>query len=158
MNYLYKKLSKHLIENREKFYRLSYTYVRNENDALDVVQSAMLKALENYKSIKNTSAINTWFYKILVNENLQYLKKKNREICAEDENLDVPFFENYNENIDLYEKIKFLPTHTQTIIILHYFEDLSLEDIAKITDTNLSTVKSRLYAGLKKLKIIIKEV
>lgn len=36
MNSIYKKLSNHLIQNQDKFYRLSYTYLRNENDALDI--------------------------------------------------------------------------------------------------------------------------
>ena len=53
MNSIYKKLSNHLIQNQDKFYRLSYTYLRNENDALDIVQNAILKALEKYKDIKN---------------------------------------------------------------------------------------------------------
>ena len=154
---IYNKLSNYLIQNQEKFYRLSYTYVRNKDDALDVVQNAMLKALENYKHIRNIDAINTWFYKILVNENLLYLRKKKKEICTYDKELDSVYFENYNENIDIYQKLKFLPTNTQTIIILHYFEDLTLLEISKITNTNINTVKSRLYAGLKKLKVEFKE-
>ena len=154
---IYNKLSNYLVQNQEKFYRLSYTYVRNKDDALDVVQNAMLKALEKYKDIRNIDAINTWFYKILVNENLLYLKRKKKEICTYDKELDSVYFENYNENIDIYQKLKFLPTDTQTIIILHYFEDLTLLEISKITNTNINTVKSRLYAGLKKLKVEFKE-
>lgn len=157
MNSIYKKLSNHLTQNQDKFYRLSYTYLRNENDALDVVQNAMLKALEKYKDIKNISAINTWFYKILVNENLLYLEKNKREISVENQDLNTIYIENFNDNIDIYEKIKFLPIDTQTIIILHYFEDLTLLEISKITNINLSTVKSKMYAGLKKLKIELKE-
>lgn len=157
MNNIYRKLSNHLIKNQEKFYRLSYTYTRNKDDALDVVQNAMLKALEKYKDIKNIDAINTWFYKVLVNENLLYLRKRKKEICTDDKDLDSIYFENYNEDIDIYEKLKFLPTDTQTIIILHYFEDLTLLEISKITNTNINTVKSRLYTGLKKLKVEFKE-
>ncbi len=157
MNSIYKKLSNHLIQNQDKFYRLSYIYLRNKDDALDVVQNAILKALEKYKDIKNIDAINTWFYRILVNENLLYLRKKKKEICTDDNDLDIFYFEKFNENIDIYEKIKFLPTDTQTIIILHYFEDLTLLEISKITNINLNTIKSKLYAGLKKLKIELKE-
>ncbi len=157
MNIVYNKLANHLIKNQEKFYRLSYTYVRNENDALDIVQNAMVKALEKYKDIKNIDAINTWFYRILVNENLLFLRKKKKEICTEDKDLDAIYFENYNDNIDIYEKLKFLPTDTQTIIILHYFEDLTLLEISKITNININTVKSKLYSGLKKLRVEFKE-
>lgn len=75
----------------------------------------------------------------------------------ENEDLNTIYIENFNDNIDIYEKIKFLPTDTQTIIILHYFEDLTLLEISKITNINLSTVKSKMYVGLKKLKVELKE-
>ncbi len=149
----YKKLYNHIIENQNKFYKLSYTYVRNKDDALDIVQNAIVKALENYKSIKDKNAINCWFYKILVNENLLFLRKKNKEIKGELVEKDLSYIENFNQNIDFFEKIKFLPTEVQTIIILHYFEDLTLADVAYITDTNINTVKTRLYNALKKLKV-----
>lgn len=157
MQYIYNKLSQYLINNQEKFYRLSYTYVRNKDDALDIVQSAILKALEKYKDIKNINAINTWFYRILVNENLAHLKKAKKEIPIEDKQLDNIYFQDFNENIDIYEKIKFLPTETQTILILHYFEDLTLLEISKITNVNINTIKSRLYSTLKKLKLNFEE-
>ena len=48
-------------------------------------------------------------------------------------------------------------SNMKTVIILHYYEDLTLKQIAEITDTPLSTVKTRLYSALKKLKLILKE-
>ncbi|WP_250278217.1 RNA polymerase sigma factor [[Clostridium] colinum] len=154
---IYNKLSKHIIENQDKFYRLSYTYVRNKDDALDIVQNAVVKALEKYKSIKNEEAINCWFYKILVNENLLFLRSKKRDIKNEVSIEEMPYFEKFNDDIDIFDQIKFLPTDTQTIIILHYFEDLTLAQVSEITNCNLNTVKSRLYSGLKKLKIKLEE-
>ena len=45
----------------------------------------------------------------------------------------------------------------KTVVILHYYEDLTLKQIAEITDTPLSTVKTRLYSALRKLKQTLKE-
>ena len=70
----------YIIANQKKFYRLAYTYVRNENDALDIVQNAICSALEHYESIREISYIKTWFYRVLVHESLNYVRKKNREI------------------------------------------------------------------------------
>lgn len=56
-------------------------------------------------------------------------------------------------NQDLHEAISQLPPHLRTIILLRFFEDMKLEEIARITRTNLSTVKSRLYKALKLLKL-----
>ena len=50
-----------------------------------------------------------------------------------------------------------LPENIRVVLQLRYYEELSLKEIAAITDTNLSTVKTRLYNGLEKLKILLKE-
>ena len=54
---------------------------------------------------------------------------------------------------DLYEQINNLDTETQTIIKLRFYEDLTLKEIAEITEMNLNTVKAKLYRGLQALKV-----
>ena len=60
------------------------------------------------------------------------------------------------ENLEAY--LGRLDGDTQTIIRLRFFEELSLAEIAQITELNLNTVKARLYRGLKRLRIDIQEV
>ena len=50
-----------------------------------------------------------------------------------------------------------LPDPGRTVVILHYYEDLTLKQIAEITDVNLNTVKYRLYSSLERLKKRLKE-
>ena len=52
-NDLYQKIVNYIIENQNKFYRLAYSYTRNQEDALDVVQSSACKALEHYGELRN---------------------------------------------------------------------------------------------------------
>ena len=72
---IYDLLVQHILTNQKKFYRIAYCYVYQKEAALDIIQNAVCKALENYQSLKNDQAIKTWFYRILINECLQYLKK-----------------------------------------------------------------------------------
>ena len=58
---------------------------------------------------------------------------------------------------DRYEAIEQLNPDLKTVVILRFFEDLKFEDIAKITKTNINTVKSRLYKALKLLRVSIEE-
>ena len=76
----YEQVVSYIIENQEKFYRLAFSYVQNQEDALDVVQNAVCRALEHYDSLRNESALRTWFYRILVNESLLILKDKRKVI------------------------------------------------------------------------------
>ena len=57
------------------------------------------------------------------------------------------------EKLDLYDAIDLLKPKYKTVIILKYFDDMKIEDIAKVLDENVNTVKSRLYRGLKKLRL-----
>ena len=152
---MYPKITAYIIENQNKFYRLAYSYVRNREDALDVVQSA----LEHYQTLRSQEAIRTWFYRILVNECLMILRNR-KQTFTEDENLEEASYEEqgFERWDDLYDSIGRLEPDTQMIIKLRFFEELPLKEIAQIMEMNLSTVKAKLYRGLKWLKVNVQEV
>lgn len=156
---LYDYIVAYIVENQNKFYRLAYSYVRNREDALDVVQNSVCKALENYGGIRNEGAISTWFYRILVNESLLFIKERKRMTLGETDQEEAHYEEKgFEIQDDLYDSINRLDGDTQTIIKLRFFEELSLKEIAQIMEMNLNTVKARLYRGLRQLKVNIQEV
>jgi RNA polymerase sigma-70 factor (ECF subfamily) len=57
------------------------------------------------------------------------------------------------EDYDLHQALDRLPGHYRTVVVLRYFEDLTLDDIAEVTGLPLSTVKTRLYKSLKMLRL-----
>ena len=153
------RLIEFLLENQNKFYRYAFTYVHHREMAMDTVQSSFLKAMENIHTLRNPDAMKTWFYRILTNECLLLLKKAQKEQLVEPSEIkDEIYFEKaYEGSLELYEAVRQLSPETQTIIFLHYYEEYTLKEISQITGYNVNTVKSRLYAGLKKLKTIVKE-
>lgn len=154
---LYENLIQYILTNQERFYRLAYSYTRNQEDALDAVQNAVCKALEAYENIRNTGAIKTWFYRILVNESLQILKQRQKNAPLEDAEEQVYCEKAYNRE-DMDGELNRLEPEVQTIIRLRYFEELSLKEIAQVTGRNINTVKTKLYRGLKALKENMEEV
>lgn len=156
----YEKIVHYILNNQDKFYRLAYSYTKNKDSSLDIVQNAVCIALEKYNTIKNIDYIKTWFYRVLVNECLAYIKKAQKELLYEKENVkkDIYHEEAYDKGIELYNEIDKLSEDIKTVIMLHYYEEMTLKEISEITDTNLNTVKTRLYSGLKKLKLLVKEV
>lgn len=156
---LYEKLVAYIIDNQNKFYRLSFSYLKNQEDALDAVQNAVCKALERYEDLRNEDAMKAWFYRIVLNESYTILKARKRMIPTEDSGYwestyEEEGFEPYD---DLYEQLDQLEEEVQTIIKLRYFEELALKEIAHILKMNLSTVKAKLYRGLKALRVIVEE-
>lgn len=144
-----------VIKYKENYYRLAYSYVNNADDALDIVQESIYKAISYMDSLKNSNQIKTWFYRIVVNTSLDFLRKQRKVSIVEDEileNLDSGIIDEY-ENFDLQTALDNLPECYRTIVILKYFEDLRLEEIAEILNENINTVKTRLYKSLKMLRV-----
>jgi RNA polymerase sigma-70 factor (ECF subfamily) len=146
-------------ENQQNFYRLAFSYVKNEDAALDIVQEAITKALYKIHTLRQTQYMKTWFYRIIINECMNYFRT-NKAMTEFDDNLENLMYESkdVSESLDLYKAIDQLELKLKTVIILRFYEDMKLQDIAKATGTNLSTVKSRLYTALDRLKAIIGEI
>ena len=156
---LYERLIQYIVENQDRFYRIAYSYTRHQEDALDAVQGAVCKALEAYESIKNPDAIKTWFYRILINECLTGLKKRDKIVLIADaaKQKEVYYEKGYEQEGDMEEELEKLETDVQGIIKLRFFEEMSLKEISAITGLNLNTVKTKLYRGLRLLKENIQE-
>lgn len=141
--------------NQERLYRVAFSYTKNEDASLDIVQEAIAKALKNIGKLKEEKYVKTWFYRILINECLQYIKRNKRIITCELQEIENQIEWNNNisvDGIDLYKTIQNLEKDLRIVIILRFFEDMKIEEIAQITKLNVSTVKSRLYKGLKILR------
>ncbi len=140
-----------LLSNYNQYYRLAYSYVHNDADAGDIVQNGAYKAIRNVRSLKHEEYASTWLYRIMLNEIFTFCKqqkaKSSNYIQIEDAT------EDSYEDIDLSRALETLSDEERMIVELKYFEDMKLEEIAEIMNENLSTIKSRLYRSLRKLKI-----
>lgn len=149
------QIADYVIQYKENIYCLAFSYVKNADDALDIVQESIYKALSSKDSLKNPNYIKTWFYRIVLNASLDFLRKKRKIDVVDSEifsSLDHGVIDDY-ENVDLQKALDNLPSNYRTIIILRYFEDLKIDEIAEILNENINTIKSRLYKSLKILRI-----
>ena len=140
-----------LLENYDKYYRWAYSYMKSEQDALDVVQESAYKAIRDCGQVKEQRYIGTWLYRIVVNTALDALRRRGREVALEEwqENSWQPSY----AGLELWEILDRLDEKERTVVVLRYFHDLKLEDIAGILGENVNTVKARLYRTLKKMRM-----
>ncbi|WP_425806207.1 RNA polymerase sigma factor [Desulfitobacterium sp. Sab5] len=149
-----KEVVDYILENYTSFYRLAYSYARNKDDSLDIVQDSILKAISALNKLEGIEHVRTWFYRIVVNTSLDLLRKQKRLKAINDEDLaQLTRVNADNSHLDLERLLDDLPANYRVIVVLRYFEDLKIEDIALILNENVSTVKTRLYTALKKLRI-----
>lgn len=153
------QVAEYAINNRECLYRLAYSYVKNTEDALDIVQDSIYKAISSVDSLNELSYVKTWFYRIIVNTSLDLLRKQKKIVPVDDEvlsTLDLGAVDNY-QNLDLKKSLDSLPSNYRSVIILRYFEDLKIQEVAEVVGENVNTVKTRLYKALETLKIRMEE-
>ena len=144
------QLSDYIVAHQEEFYRLAYSYVKNRDAALDVVQESIVKALAKSDTLRRPEYLKTWFYRILLNESMNHHRRAKRLVPP------APA-RDPGERLDLYDAIERLDWKEQTVVRLRFFEDMKLEEIARVTNTNLNTVKSRLYKSLRRLRELTEE-
>lgn len=158
-NEKFQLVENYIIENQNAHYRLAFSYVKNKESALDIIQESIMKALRSIDSLEQIHYLKTWFYRILINTSIDFIHKNKRIVTVEDNVLDfhLPVQEMNIPNVDLYEAIDHLPAVYKTIIILRFFEDMKIDDIATTLGENTSTIKTRLYAALKKLRTNMEE-
>lgn len=139
-----------LLEHYESYYRLAFAYVHNEADAMDIVQEGAYKAMLKANTLREENFAGTWIYRIMINEAKTYLRKRKKECALPEENGRIEA-KRY-EDIELKEAVDRLPEPEKALIILRFYEDKQLSEIAEILAENLNTVKSRLYRTVKKLR------
>lgn len=150
------KLTAFIVENQVRFYRLAYSYLKNREEALDAVQTAVCRALEKQDGLQDADALRIWFYRILVNVCMDQLRCRKRVTLVPPEALDTGSYEDpLPSDGTLAQRVDALPAEVGTIVKLRFYEELSLKEISAVTGVPLSTVKTRLYTGLKKLRVTL---
>ncbi|MFF2875175.1 sigma-70 family RNA polymerase sigma factor [Gottfriedia sp. NPDC057991] len=145
-------------EEKANLYRTAYLYVKDENDALDIVQETVYKAYISIKKVKEVQHFSTWLTRILINNALDFLKKKSRLIPIDSlDNSSLVREEQHEENMDLLHAIDQLEPRYKTVIILRYYNDYTIKQIAETLKCPEGTVKTNLHRALSKLKIDLRE-
>lgn len=148
-------------QHKNQLYRIAYSYVKNEQDALDVIQEAVCRAIVNQNTLRETAYMKSWLIRIVINCALDICKRNAKVKSVTPEILENQMADensSLDEILDLRKAIEALGEPQKTLIQLRFYEDLTLEETAQIMEMPLGTVKSHIYRTLNRLKIELREV
>lgn len=154
-NKISKAIEQEILSSYEKLYRLAFSYMKNEQDAMDVVQESVYKAMKNAGQVKDEKYIKTWLWRITINTAVDATRKQSKFVS--DEQVVEEGREDHYEDMDVLNALETLDEREKKVIILKYFEEWTIGDIAAMLKENPNTVKSILYRSLKKLKVKVEE-
>ncbi len=147
-------------QESDKLYKIAFLHVRNKEDALDVIQESVYKAFISIKKLKNPEFFSTWLVKILIRTTYRMLEQRKKLGFIDDNSImelldkEVP---EYEHQIDLSYAVSKLNHNYKTVIILFYYNDLSIRDISKALDKPEGTIKTYLRRAKIELKKMIGE-
>jgi len=160
---------------QERIYATVYHMTANHEDANDLAQEAFIKAFQALKSFKGGSSFYTWVYRIAVNKTINFLKQRKHRAHLSLNDLD--FNAEHDPDLvalisektprrevslaELQEKLntamqKLSEPH-RLVVTLHDVQGLSHEEIAKIMDCNIGTVRSRLFYARQQLQAYLSD-
>lgn len=133
-------------------------YISIEDKAKDITQDVFIKAYEKLETFKNDSKLSSWLYSIAYNLSINYITREKDKFEELNDNY---FFESNETQDDIYDKemikelsdaLEELPAHYRIIIKLYYFDEKSYEEISKILNIPINTVKTHLFRAKNKIK------
>jgi RNA polymerase sigma-70 factor (ECF subfamily) len=148
-----------------KMYSICLRYSRNREDARDLMHDGFIKVFSNFKSYRHESTLDAWITRVIINNILNQLRKKNIELSHQKEyQLELRNEQEYVEDDNYLEKftandiksaILMLPPGQRTVLNLYVFEDYSHKEIAKQTGISEGTSKSQLARARITLKQLL---
>lgn len=163
-----------LVRQHEKMvYNLALRTLGNDSDAQDASQEAFIKAWTGLGSFRGDSKFSVWLYRLVSNVCMDMLRRRKNEALSltvsdnegEETVLDIPdessspqsLLEKRELQQDIQKAIDSLPEDYRRVILLRELADLSYEEIARVLNMDLGTVKSRIFRARKKLCAILSD-
>lgn len=137
-----------------RLYRTALGILGNPHDASDALQEAGLKAFRYFDGLQQPDANHAWLTRILVNACYDQGRKRSRLVPAglEPRSEAMPDQVGGETDWELVQALQQLPEEQRTTVVLRFFQDLQINQIARVMEVPEGTVKSRLHTALARLR------
>ena len=135
-----------------KFYKTAKAILKNDDDVYDAIQNALMSMYQNFNNLKEQKYFATWGVRIVINKCYDLLRK-NKKIELYDELEECVTEDNYNLDYNGINKlVNGLDKNLYLIVILYYYDDFSIKEIAEILEMPEGTIKSKLSKARSTLR------
>jgi RNA polymerase sigma-70 factor (ECF subfamily) len=151
-----------MIRYERQIFRLCYRFTRNPDDARDLAQDVFVKAFEHLSGFRRESSLKTWLYRIATNHCINHVKTNSREFVEVTESTGKTHatiqdqLEEDEQRRHFRSLVGQLPPKQRAILELRIQEQLSYEEIARMSNRSVSTIKASVFFALEKLRKLAK--
>ncbi|WP_060203700.1 sigma-70 family RNA polymerase sigma factor [Sporosarcina koreensis] len=147
-----------LKDEKDKLYKMAFIHMKNEHDAMEVIQQTILEAIESIHQLRNPAYFSTWITRICINVSLKELRKNKKIVTMESYSIPdvVEVSGSLEEKLDLTNVLYGLDEKYKSVLVLRFYHDFTVNQIADILGCPEGTVKTNLHRGLALLKTKMK--
>ncbi|SFF35873.1 RNA polymerase sigma-70 factor, ECF subfamily [Paenibacillus catalpae] len=141
--------------DQSRLYGIAYSYSRNETDALEAIQEMTFRVWNKRRSLRDPKFFTTWMTRILIRVCLDERKKRRREQPLTNELMErdtLAATENGIDRMDMAVLLQKLPSKYRMVIVLKYYRDMTIPEIAELLEKPDGTVRTWLHQALKRLR------
>ena len=152
-----------MARHEDRIFALAFRMTGDRADALDATQDAFLSAFRQVHRFRFDSAFGTWLYRIATNACYDLLRKRNRwpgdqgEAPEQSDHRASHFDDAVALRLDVSQALAALPEEYRVAVVMHDIGGIPYEDIARTTDTQIGTVKSRISRGRRRLAELLEQ-
>lgn len=144
-----------ILENMQSMYRVAFSILRTEEEIYDAIANTTVIVFEKINTLKKEEFFKTWLTRILINECYKIYNQNKKIIYLENCNQETLTYNDTYVDLEIRNLVKKLGMDLKEIVILYYFEDFSVKEIAKMLKIPEGTVKSRLSRARKELEKVL---
>ena len=143
-----------VLKNEDILFKVAMSMLKNEDDAQDAMQSAILRAYERLNTLKHETYFRTWIIRILINICNKQLRQRSK---TTEWNESGAVAASTETEVEVRAAVEALPLKIRQVIILYYSEQFTTKEISSILRIPKGTVLSRLHKGRKLLRLDLGE-
>jgi RNA polymerase sigma-70 factor (ECF subfamily) len=148
-------LAELLEQHGKEIQGVAYLILRNAADAEDVLMDTLVAALDRGSSLKDPAALRPWLLKIATNQALGRQRRFRRVTWVQLPTDSPGPLVDTTEHVALVQSLAGLPIRSRAAVVLHYYADLPVAEVAAVMGTSENTVKSQLRTGLARLRQVL---
>lgn len=150
-----------LISNvKLKMYKTAIAILKNDDDACDAIQDALMSAYKNFSKLEDKKYFSTWIIRILINKCYDIIKKNKKvEYLNKQMELDEndKYYDRYSEESCVERTLNAIDSDLKVVTVLYYYDEFSVKEISEMLNIPEGTVKSRLSRAREKIYDILKK-
>lgn len=149
-----------IVTVKTKMYKTAIAILKNDEDACDAIQEALLSAYKSFDKLENKKYFSTWIIRILLNKCYDLINTK-RKVTYLNQKMEVSetdrYYDFYSVESNVEKVLNLIDSDLKVIAVLYYYDEFSVKEISELLSIPEGTVKSRLSRAREKLYVLLKK-